>query len=237
MRRSPSVSGSGLEGLLPYILIAGFSVVFWAVTLLLWRATFTEEMLRGAEAPSSLWTLWAVLLPLMGYGALTRVNPNAENGFNTTAYIGMEIFALIVWILSVWMWLQAYLWSTSVTDSTFILVVILQFLPYYFWVRSITAPRAGNGSERSLSIFDIEGWLTWLGKGEPQRGALILLACVFWSMLYWTLQKTLDFSVSFPIWGLLTIIMLVIIRLFSKRVSPSGEVSAPADSKSKAPGK
>jgi hypothetical protein len=65
---------------------------------------------------------------------------------------------------------------------------------------------------------------------------MIVLVAIFWSILYWQ-WNTLTFWLAFPIWGLLTITMMVIIRLFSRRPAPSGEVSAAPDSKSKTPGK
>lgn len=234
--RRPNQPMPGLEGLLPYALIAGFAIAFWGVTMLMWGATFPPEIYRDGTAPNVLWASLAFLLPLMGYGALIRANPTPDTGFNPATYVGMQIFALIVWILSVWLWSTAYLWSTAVTDSSFILVVVLQLLPYWFWVRSTTTPQARPASARPLSILDTESWLGWLGKGEPQRGAMILLVAIFWSILFWQWQN-LTFWLAFPIWGLLTITMMVIIRLFSRRAGPSGEVSAASDPKSKATSK
>jgi hypothetical protein len=255
--RRPNQPMPGLEGLLPYALIAGFAIVFWGVTMLLWSVTFPPDVFRDNSAPNVLWTALAFLLPLMGYGALIRANPTPESGFHPTTYIGMQIFALIVWILSVWLWATAYRMSTTVTPESFVLVIILQLLPYWFWVRSArprsTSTLEGGGTgiaplaatRRFGRITDADSWLTWMGKGEPQRGALILIACIFWSLLYWNDffvifgwdTRSLDFVLKFPIWGLLTIIMLTTIRLFSRPVGPSGEVSATPDPKSKASGK
>ena len=255
--RRPNQPMPGLEGLLPYALIAGFAIAFWGVTMLMWAVTFPSEIYRDGSAPNVLWTALAFLLPLMGYWALIRANPTPDTGFNPATYVGMQFFALIVWILSVWLWATAYQMSIRVTAETFVLVVFLQLLPYWFWVRS-TRPRTvstleGGGTgiaplaatRRFGRITDADSWLTWMGKGEPQRGAMILLACTFWSLLYWNNffdifgldTRNLEFVLKFPIWGLLTIMMLVIIRLFSKPVGPSGEVSAAPDPKSKATGK
>lgn len=240
MRRS-NLPAPSTEGVLPYMVIAGFAVTFWGITMFLWSIVLNPEVMRNSPPPSIFWTLLAFLLPLIGYQALMRAAPTAESKFNLPAYIGMQIFALIVWVLSVWLWLRAYLMSTYVYDFTFVVIFLFQLLPYYFWIQSM-APLAGAGtantSGRPSSLLDVEGWLRWMGKGEAYRGAMVLLAAVFWSMLYWTLSDAeVEFIVKFPLWGLLTIAMLTLIRMASKPVVPSGEVSAVGDPKSKAPGK
>jgi hypothetical protein len=248
MRRSSQQPTPSTEGLMPYVSIAGFAAIYWLTTFLLWRVNFTPDIMRDNKPPDFIWTLLAFLLPLMGYGALMQATPASENRFSLTTYVWMQVFGLVVWSLSVWLWAQAYIENNFVSDYTFALVFVFQLLPYWFWVRSMVAPRAPatpapapapGAVRRPSSVADGEGWLKWMGKGEPQRGALILIAALFWTMLYWNIPRVQDLplSVSIPVWGLLTILMLSIIRMMSKSGGPSGEVSAAADPKSKTPGK
>ena len=240
MRRSSENPTPTTEGLVPYIAIAGFALTFWAATILVW--SIASASMQNAIMPDFFWTLLGSFLPLIGYGALMRATPSTESRFSLATYFWMQIFGLIVWVLSVWLWAQAYLWSESVSDWSFLLVFLFQALPYWFWVRSMIAPRApapaapAPGRPRLLTGDD---WLKWMGKGEPERGALIVLAAIFWTMLYWNLPRVQEMALiqSIPIWGLLTIVMLSVIRMFSKLTGPSGEVSATSDPKSKAPGK
>lgn len=243
MRRSSENPTPTTEGLIPYIAIAGFALTFWAATILLWSIAFSAEVMRNVRPPDFFWTLLGSFLPLIGYGALMRATPSTESRFSLATYFWMQVFGLIVWVLSVWLWSQAYLWSANVFDWSFLLVFLFQVLPYWFWVRSMIAPRApmpapANAPARPRLLTG-DDWLKWMGKGEPERGVLIVLAAIFWTMLYWYLPRVQEMELiqSIPIWGLLTILMLAIIRAVSKRSGPSGEVSAPPDPKSKTPGK
>lgn len=251
MRRSDPTSPSGLEGLLPYTLVGVFTILFWGVTLFLWRQACPPPV--QCTPPNFALTIFALPLPFLGYWALMHAPGMEGRRFNALTYIGIEVFALIFWAIAVWLWLQAFLWYEFVVDLTFVAVFLFMLLPYVAVIRSMSAPRvppapppaAGSPAPGAppLSANSPEwggGWLKWMGNGENHRGTLVILVVIFWSILFWNwpdpnLQR-MSLILKFPIWGLLTIFGMVIIRqIFFRQTNlpPSQEVSAADQKKSK----
>jgi hypothetical protein len=250
MRRPDPASPSGLEGILPYALVGVFTILFWAATLLLWRLACPSDT---CVPPNAALTLFALPLPFLGYWALMHTPAAEGRRFNALTYIGIEVLALIFWGIAVWLWLQAYIWYAFVADLTFILVFLLMLLPYVAVIRSIsspgappTAPPAGDRPapatpSPSDGSSDWAGsWLKWMGNGETHRGTLVILVLVFWTILFWNWPnpnlQSMSLVLKFPIWGLITIFGLIIIRqIFFRQTNlpPSQEVSAADQKKSK----
>jgi hypothetical protein len=228
-----------------------FTLFFWGVTLFLWRQACLPYL--ECTPPNVALTIFALPLPFLGYWAL-MYSPTAEGRrrFNALTYIGIEVLALIFWAIAVWLWLWGFISWAFVADITFILVFLFMLLPYVAVIRSIGSPSAprpappagenpapGAPAPPANSPDWAGGWLKWMGNGETHRGTLVILVCVFWSILFWNwpdpnLQR-MDLILKFPIWGLLTIFGLVIIRqIFFKQTNlPSAEVSAADQKKSK----
>jgi hypothetical protein len=240
-----------LEGILPYALVGVFTLLFWGVTLFLWRQVCAPAV--DCSPPNFALTIFALPLPLLSYLALVYSPSGESRRFNALTYLTLEVFALIFWGIAVWLWLQAYLWYAFVADLTFIAVFMLMLLLHLAVFRSLSAPKAPPAAPRPAdapaapnappandngAVGFFGGWLRWMGNGETHRGTLVILVLIFWTILYWNWPspvQTLPPALSISIWGLLTIFGLIIIRqLFFKQTNlPSQEVSAGDQKKSK----
>lgn len=136
----------------------------------------------------------------------------------------LMVLGLFTWGLAAAIWYLAYLWIEEVTPPTFIITLLAlpaPFLAYRSFLQA-TQPRPTHS----------EDFLTWLGKGQPYNGIMVLLILIFWSLLYWSWEG-IDFNtLTFGSWGLLTIFGYFFIRnAILKR--PGKEVPADEASKSR----
>jgi len=167
---------------------------------------------------------------------------------------GLAVVAVAV-AVSVWIWWRFWYWDGySELQTLGINLLVLAAIPIlYMAYRAVfqpsssttvppPAPPSGNPAPgappRPTGLFGwADDWLRWMGNGETHRGTLVVLVCVFWSILYWNWPapdiQRLPFVLTFPAWGLLTIFGLVAIRqsFFRQTNLPSQEVSAAGDMK------
>ncbi len=165
------------------------------------------------------------------------MSPSQGSPFSSNkllAYMVVGIFTFALWGVAYLIWREAYIWYAWVTEWT--AVVTLLVLPIPYWVHQSMLPSADG--RRAGIMGWAEDWLRWMGNGERHRGTLVLLVCVFWSMLYWNWPvpavREFPFVLTFPLWGLLTIFGLVTIRtlFFRQTQLPGQEVPAPDMKKS-----
>lgn len=135
----------------------------------------------------------------------------------------LMIFGLVSWGLAAAIWYIAYLWIEEVTPPTFIITLIALPVPFLAYRSFMQAAHPQPNHS--------EDFLTWLGKGQPYNGIMVLLILIFWSLLYWSWEG-IDFNtLTFGSWGLLTIFGYFFIRnAILKR--PGKEVPAEEASKS-----
>jgi hypothetical protein len=147
--------------------------------------------------------------------------PPQDNTLFTFAVL--MVLGLVSWGLAAAIWYLAYLWFEEVTPPTFVITLLALPLPFlaYRSFRQSSQPRSAES----------EDFLTWLGKGQPYNGVMVLLIMVFWSLLYWSWQGIEFNTLTFGSWGLLTIFGYFFIRnAILKR--PGKEVPAGETSKS-----
>lgn len=135
----------------------------------------------------------------------------------------LMVLGLVSWGLAAAVWYLAYLWFEEVTPPTFIVTLIALPLPFLAYRSFVQATHLQSNHS--------EDFLTWLGKGQPYNGVMVLLIIIFWSLLYWSWQGVEFNSLTFATWGLLTIFGYFFIRnAILKR--PGKEVPADETSKS-----
>ena len=224
-----------LDQFAPYALVGVFTALFWGVTYFLWRQAIS---LIEVGPPNIALTIFALPLPFLGYWVLMHPQAGGDKPqFNALTYSGTQVLSLTFWSIIVWLWLQAYIWYSFVSDISFILLFLLVLLPYMSLVRVAGAP----GSHPSGILGWSDSWLKWMGNGESHRGTLVLLVVVFWSVLFWNWPnppvQAFPLVITFPFWGLLTIFGLVAIRtLFFRQTNLPGQ-EVPAGDTKKSPGK
>jgi hypothetical protein len=160
-------------------------------------------------------------------------------------YILVGVFSLMVTIL---IWYGGWYWL-GISELTALLLTVLAvlvpWLSYEAFLRSAEAvanapASASTPPQPRVGLTEwLDGWLRWLGSGEPHRGTLVFLVILFWSLFFWSLP-TITFTVfTFSGWGLVTTFMLVLIRsvFFRQTAIPGQEVpAASADTKSQTKG-
>ncbi len=147
--------------------------------------------------------------------------PAQDNSLLTFAVL--TILGLVAWGLAAAVWYLAYLWFEAVTPPTFVITFLALPLPFlaYRSFRQVMHPSPPPS----------EDFLTWLGRGQPYNGIMVLLIMIFWSLLYWSWEGVEFNTFSFGSWGLLTIFGYFFIRnTILKR--PGKEVPADEVSKS-----
>jgi len=175
---------------------------------------------------------------------MRRSNRPPMSSDRILGYILVGVFSLMVTIL---IWYGGWYWL-GISELTALLLtvlaVVVPWLGYEAYLRSAEAAANAPAPQASASAPAqprvgltewLNGWLRWLGSGEPHRGTLVFLVILFWSLFFWSLP-TITFTVfTFSGWGLISIFLLVAIRsvFFRQTTIPGQEVpGASADSKS-----
>lgn len=245
MRQNPQNSSTSGGDIVLFAAMGLFTLFFWGGTLLVWQALappFVE-----AFRPPIIFTLFAFPLPVIGYLVMTNWGRQRVGVVNYSLVQGI---ALVIWLVAVWLWLQAHFWQSAVSVFTFPLVFFLFLLPYWSLARvsgvggaSVAAPgnapasTAAPTSASHSTLHSIEDgvndWLVWLGNGENHRGVMVLMIFIFWSLLYWNWPGMALNVFTFSVWGLVTILGLFVLRAIFKPVAPGQGVPGAGDPKSK----
>lgn len=148
--------------------------------------------------------------------------PPKDNSILTFSLL--MLLGLIMWGLAAFVWWRAYIWFAWVTEPTFIVTFLAIPIPFMVYRGFQQATNPGPTAPPS------EDFVTWLGRGEPYRGAFVFAIFIFWSILYWSLDVIEFNALTFASWGLLTIFGMFIIRQSFQ--PPSRGVSAVEATKS-----
>jgi hypothetical protein len=143
-----------------------------------------------------------------------------------------------------YVWYQAYLRYQAVTEPTFFVTFIVSFIITYLlyqFLLYLTQPVDENASTTTVRTLANQAvamptnwfasWQYWLGKGEPQRGTLLVLAVIFASVLFWNSLNLQLIPEHVSLWGLTVIGAILLIRNFFR--PSAGGVSVNPDTKSK----
>ncbi len=222
-----------LEKFSAYIIVGIFTALFWGVTFMMWSQAARQ---LGGGAPNIVLTIFALPLPFLGYWVYMSAQ-GEQAVFNVRTFSGAQVLALIFWAVAIWCWLQAYTWYLLVSDVTFLVMFIILLFPYTSLMRSFV--HTGNQPSGIVSWGD--SWLKWMGNGESHRGTLVLLVFVFWSILFWNWPnpsvRAYPTVITIPVWGLLTIFGLVLLRSFFFRQTNLPGQEVPAGDPKKSPAK
>lgn len=247
MRQNPQNSSQSSGDIVLFAAMGLFTIAFWGGTLLVWQV-FAPPFVESFRPPI-IFTLFAFPLPVIGYLVMTNWGRQRVGAINYSLVQGI---ALVIWLVAVWLWLQAHFWQSAVSVFTFPLVFFLFLLPYWSLARvsglggasadagvpgmPTNKPAGGSGASASTlhSIEDsINDWLVWLGNGENHRGVMVLMIFIFWSLLYWNWPGMALNVFTFSGWGLVTILGLFVLRAIFKPVAPGQGVPGAGDPKSK----